>query len=587
MGPIQTDVQVSKRILALLVLLAVLAYGNALSAGFTFDDEPDIRSNPAVTGGLDIIRILASPLPPGDLYRPFTVLTFALNEALTPAQAAPFHAVNILLHATVTLLVFWLAVQIFHSGRIAMIAATLFALHPLHTEAVTGLVGRAEVLAALFGLAALLSGSRADTSTSASRRTALQAISLVCFSLAIMSKESALTLLPLMPLLRVLQRAEPLGRGFRREVCSLDWVPYILCAGVFVALRFYVVQSVPSSHEPELLDNVLAFVPLMVRIRSALGILWDYFGLLNVPLVLAADYSYAQVPIVTSWTDPRCLGGMALVTAAMLVFVRHRHMGIRFAAVFPFITLALTANLLFPIGTIKAERLLYLPSVGWVMLVAFAFDRLLCVRRYRSFALGGLAIVVAAFTARTWIRNQDWRDNVALYRSMARTAPDSAKSRYNLGVALQQQNADEAAMPHFTRALDIYPWAEGAALGMGIAFDRMGATDKAIEWYERALEILPTFDKAHTNLCRAFLTTRRFAAAAAACRDGLRYNPTDANLLKGLGHSLIGMGQTEKGIAVLRRSLALAGHDEPLQTFVAHLEASATSEPRTSMVTVQ
>ena len=183
-------------IFVLLALLAVLPYGNALQNGFAFDDEPVIQRNPVVTDGVDLTRILASPVPPGDLYRPLTVLTFAVNERLSPGRAASFHAVNLLLHAAVTLLVFAIAVRLFASARVAAIAAALFAVHPIHTEAVTNIVGRAELLAALFGLLALVCAADADAGGPRQRR-ALQFASLASFSLAVLSKESALTVLPL------------------------------------------------------------------------------------------------------------------------------------------------------------------------------------------------------------------------------------------------------------------------------------------------------------------------------------------------------------------------------------------------------
>src|SRR5262249_29950122 len=133
-----------------------------------------------------------------------------------------------------------------------------------------------------------------------------------------------------------------------------------------------------------------------------------------------------------------------------------------------------------------------------------------------------------------------------------------------------------AAMAQFHRALEIYPFGGGAgsALGIGIIYDKHGFTDRAIEWYEKALEIEAGFGKAHTNLCRALLGEWRFAAAARACRRGLRCEPTDANLLKGLGESLVGAGEIDKGIAVLHRSLALNRQDHELQTRLALLEAA-------------
>ncbi len=565
-----TETTISWQVVGLLVLLAVVPYLNTLAAGFTLDDLPYIRENPAVTNGVDLTEIFATSLPTTYLYRPITVLSFAVNEAVAPGNAAAFHAVNGLLHAAVTVLVFVLAVRLF-AVRVAFIAAALFAVHPLHTEAVTSIVGRAEVLAALFGLLAVLSADPLRRPAGRWSERTWYGLSILCFAGAIFSKENAVTLLPLVLLYRVTRRAEPVFAGLWKEISSLYWVPYALCVGIFLFFRFFVVGTlagVPAGRVDPV-DNILAFVPWPARMQSAFGILWDYFGLLNLPFVLSADYSYNQVPILSSWLDPRCLAGVVLCVAGVVAFVVGRP-AVRFSVAVPFLALLLTANVLFPIGTIKAERLLYVPSIGWVLLAAVAFERLLRASRYRAVCAAVLGLVAVAFTARTWIRNADWQDNFTMARSVGTSAPGSAKSLSNVGVALLKEGHDEAAIELFHASLAIYAMPE-SAFGIGTALNAQGKTDEAIEWLGTALKMAPGLMKAHTDLCHTLWQRGDFAAAARACRSGLRYRPADANLLKGLGASLIGAGETEKGADILRRSLALNPNDDSLRIQVASL----------------
>ena len=557
-----------------LALLAVLPYLNALRAGFTYDDGLLIRRNPLVTGGIDPVGIFASMF--GVQYRPLTPLTFAFNEALTPGNAAAFHAVNLVLHAGVTLLVFLVAKQLFRGTQIAATSAVLFALHPIHTEAVTSLVGRAELLAAVFGLMALASAARRERAVTRRARLALLLISVASFSAALLSKESALTLLPLIPAFRVACRREPLGRGLWNELLSLDWLPYAACTVVFLVLRWHVLSATATPLILTPLYNPLAFVSWTARMRSALGVLWDYFGLLNVPFVLAADYSYNQVPVVTSWIAPRFLAGLGLVVAAAWIVVRHPRPAVRFAALFPFVALSVTANVLFPIGTIKAERLLYLPSVGWALLAAYFFDRLFRNPRYRTAAASALCGLLALFAARTWARNGDWQNDATLYLSMVRSAPYSAKAQYSLGVALLEARHYDTAVRQFRRAFDIYADAN-TALALGVTFDKKGAIDEAVSWYGAALAITPQFPEAHTHLCAADVNSGRFEAAIAACRRGLRYHPADPALLKGLGVGLVGTGAVGKGTDVLRRALALNVGDDELRAYLSSLPAEAAA----------
>ncbi len=568
--------------LAAVVGLAVLPYLNALQAGFTFDDEPVILSNPGVVHGLDLGWIFASPLF-GHLYRPVTVLSYAVNHAATDGRPWSFHATNILLHAAVSVLVFLLAERLFRSVAVALTAAALFAVHPIHTEAVTSIVGRAEVLAALFSLLAILTFMWADVMTSSSGQVVLRVTSALSFLLAVLSKESAASVLPLVFYARIVLRGDPLWRGVQRELYAGQWLAYVACLAVAVGLRQLVLGNftlgaadgtgglVPLSR----LDNVLGFLPALDRVRSAIAILWDYFGLLNVPVVLSADYSYNQVPIVHSWGDARWLAGAALVAAALATVCVHPRPAVRFAAALPLVTLSVTANVFFPIGTIKAERLLYLPSVGWALLVAGAIVALLRQPRYQRVVMAGLVVTLLAFGLRTWRRNWDWSDNLALYFSMSESAPQSAKARTNCGQALEKRGLDAPAIEQFQAALAIYPEADEAALGIAIAMQRHGQTDEALRWLDRAIALRPDFIMAHAYRCATYLHGGNYAAAAAACRAGLRFEPANAALLKGLGFSLVGLRDAERGHAVLRRALAFNAEDKEIRDYLARAGETA------------
>jgi Flp pilus assembly protein TadD len=282
------------------------------------------------------------------------------------------------------------------------------------------------------------------------------------------------------------------------------------------------------------------------------------------PLVLSADYSHAQVPIVSSWWAPRALAGGVLLAGIGLVVCTARP-AVAFAALFPLLTLALTSNLLFPIGTIRGERLLYLPSVGWSLLVAVLIHAV--ARRTMRSALFALVVGVwiAALAGRTWIRNADWRDDMTLHRQTVHAAPFSAKARLNYGIALQRAGQHAAALAQFQKALALYPWEEAAANGIGRALEQSGRPAEAEAWYVKALEIEPAYRPAHSNLCRLYLAKQRYAEAAAACRRGLRLDPTDANLLKGLGASLLGAGDADKAQAVLRRAAVWNPRDPELR----------------------
>jgi hypothetical protein len=278
----------------LVVLAAVLPYLNALPADFTFDDVGLIRDNAALQV-LPAAHLVTYVYYPGGLYRPLTMLTYAANLSLSP-QPLAFHLVNVVVHVPV-------ASRLFRREPCSVGAArrAVFAVHPIHTEAVTSIVGRAELLAALGVLVVLLTFRRAVLDTGL-RRYMWTAVSLLAFTAALLAKESAFTALGL--LIVVYWRVDR-HAALRQRIALL--APFVAVAVAYLALRLAIVGTLGLPEAVGPLDNPLAHTDTATRLRTAMTILWQYIGQLTVPLHLSADYSFNQIPLVLSWSDPRFL----------------------------------------------------------------------------------------------------------------------------------------------------------------------------------------------------------------------------------------------------------------------------------------
>lgn len=524
--------------------LALLPYLNAIGGDFVFDDVGVIRDNPVVQRE-PAWRVFTTVYEPGTLYRPLTMLSYVAN-ARVDRGANAFHAVNVALHVLVAVAFYALAARLVAARGAAWIAAALFAVHPIHTEAVTGIVGRAELLAALCSLLALLALARGLGAGAASRRWL--ALSVAAFAAGLLCKESAFTTIALV--LVVHWRLAP-ADGWRRRIAVM--LPYALVGAAYLGLRLAVVGALGLPAPPGFLDNPLAHVDTATRLRTALAVLWDYLAMLIAPIHLSADYSFSQVPLVASWADPRAWIAAAVLAgaAAAALAPRRRRPELLIALALFVIPLALTANILFPIGTIKAERLLYLPSTGACLAAGWLLLRL-WQRRPRAAAVVIVALV-ALFAARTWIRNQDWRDEGTLYAAAVRIAPDSAKAHHNLAVARQRAGAYDEALAHYRQALRIYPDYASAAFGIGHIATLRGNDDEALRWYTAALSLEPDFTKAHLQLGLFYQRHRDFAAAESAFTAGLANEPDNPLLLVNLAAARLSQGNRWGAVEALAR----------------------------------
>jgi protein O-mannosyl-transferase len=535
---------------ALVAVAAVLPYLNSLHAEFTFDDVFLIRDNAAVHVR-PAAELLTYVYYPGSLYRPLTMLTYAANATLGRDPFA-YHVVNLALHVLVSLAVLFLAQRLLGSRLAATIAGLVFAVHPIHTEAVTGVVGRAELLAALGVLACLGAFWRARDSAGV-RRHLWTALALAAFAAAMLAKESAFTAIGLLAVLQwwTAPRGTPLFTPavLRRRVAEL--LPYAAVAAAYLALRLTVVGGLGLIDTVGAVDNPLAHTDVLTRLRTATIVLWQYLSVLTVPARLSADYSFNQIPLALSWSDPRFLAAAALFAALLAgaVALAPRLPALIVAALFVAIPLALTANLLLPIGTIKGERLLYLPSVGWCLAVGTLAA--LANRRHAGATAIVIVALVGTFATRTWLRNDDWRSDTTLFTATLASSPNSAKANYNGGVVLQRVGRLDEAAVYYRRALEILPGYASAAFGIGNVYRLKRLDAGALHWYEQSLRSEPRSVETHTEIALLHLRHGELDAAEAAARSGLEIDPNEPMLLVCLSAVYAAQGDEWQSRAVL------------------------------------
>ncbi len=579
-----TSARLGSRAALLLAGACLLSYANGLTGAFTYDDKAIVRDNPRIRVPARVDEIFTTqyfggPSGTGTAYRPLLLLSFALQWWIHGGAVIPFHVVNVLLHVLVTVLLARLLLRIGLAPPVALAAALLFAVHPIHVEAVTSVVGRGETQAAALTLGFLLLGLR--WTDGLGRRWLSLSAALALYLLANLTKESA-AVAPALLFLCLAWRGD--GPTPARLVGALTraWPIYLGAALVLSAvfrLRAAVLGGAIKGGGTGIfeLENPLAPLPPPERALNACAIFFRYLGRLAVPLRLTSDESAWSICLVgrheiLAWAAPILL--VALVFASLWRLPRREPaaLGLLFlcAAALP------TSNLLFPTGTIFAERLAYLPSAGfcliaatWIAGSAADFDSL---RRGRAVLLAAVAL---GYAARSVARNPVWASDEALFSNMVRVSPASAKAHYDFAYMSAETGAPRRALEHYKRAAEIYPAYWDAWAGRGRMERVLGDSAASEASYAESVRIAPASENGYYGLGLAREDRQDDRAAEEAYRRGLQANPQSLPLAYRMALLLTRQNRPSTEHA-WRRALAIDPGSLPARLAYADWLAAAT-----------
>jgi tetratricopeptide (TPR) repeat protein len=584
-------------------LLVGAAFSGVVANGFAFDDREIVQNNPAL-----------ETLEPGEhlgkafwareglhyrYYRPLTSWTLALNHTLHGESAPGYHLANLLVHFGCAALLFLLLRRL--GGWLpAFVAAAVFAVHPVQTEAVVWVVGRADLLATLFVLATLLLHARlpeVPTVRDLSRVLAASA----ALGAALLSKEGALTF----PAVLI---AYELALAFRREGGLRDRLRpaarrllfaapfYLAVIGAYLLLRHQVVGALLAAPDETLWKNPLLTAPLITRWLTAVNIAGRYLLLLVFPRTLSIDYYFDVVPLVRSALAPAfLLPGLAVLAVGALGCAAARRIpAVLFGALAALGTYLPLSHLLFAAPVVMAERVLYLPMIGLAaclgaLLVATA-ARVLPQRLPLAVPLVLVLVLLLPMVLRSRARTSDWKDDLTLFTAAVQAQPRSGLGWNNL--ASEQLRLDDApaAEQSARRALEIVPDYLAARGNLADALRRQGRLDETERVLRQALQDSPQAEEALWLSLTQLITMRAGRLAAAGQTEAAR--PLQEEAIQQARSRLPRVGDGRPRAVyqlVLAQNLwGLGRNEEAGSAFVAALVATETAgQPDTSLFDVR
>lgn len=443
--------------LAALCAVTVVAYGNTFRGGFVFDNRPLILQDPRVHAATssNVAAIFEHtynwPLAEHGLYRPFTSLTYLFNYAVlgNGERPAGYHWFNLLVHLTNVFAVYFIVVAVASRLEVAACAAAIWSVHPVGTEAVTNIIGRSDLLAAAAVLGGLLSYIRSTKSSGWQRAVWLIALGSLTF-IGMLSKESAIVIAGVIVLYEF-----SLWEG-RRSFRDLVYGALAIAPGIAAMLvQRAVVLSNSTAPEFHYLDNPLRGASFLVGRLATVKILWKYLSIYSWPARLSSNYSFNEIPVskagISSWIA--LVAMLALI--AVLVLFRRKIPTVFFFAGFAFVCILPVANLVFMTGTIMAERLLYLPSVGLAAALSVGLFLLAEPTKFKWIIPIVLCSIILPLGVRTRARNRDWRDDTSFWTAAVKSSPNSAESHRGLAQTLYEADKTHANLAEVIPEADL------------------------------------------------------------------------------------------------------------------------------------
>ena len=553
---------------AFVALVAALVFANTLWHGFVFDDGFQVLGNRWIKDAGYLPEIFSSPAwgfdpeRSSNYYRPLMHLVFMIDFHLFGLKPWGFHLVNIIVHAINSVLVYLLAFRLFSIDEVhgeggvlkgvhlALASALLFAVHPIHAEAVAWVSAIPELGFTLFFLLSLY---LYITSYESSGRGALP-LSWLCFILALLFKETGVMLFFVVVAFDLTFRKKGVGLSLKR------WLPYLIILILYIIVKLLVSGGVVPKVQHEELSGFQYFINIFPLVM-------DYLRLLFFPVSLNVFYFFHPVLNIL---DLRVLASIVVIAPFVVLFIINIRRSDRAASFTWLMALLPLLPALYIAGagargSAFAERYLYLPSAGFIIFLIYwfaCFLRRFAKRQAKVIFVAVVVFVCVVFGAAAFARNNVWKDNYTLWKDSAGKTLDSDLVYVNLGSAADELGYKAEALGAYERALKINPRSTEAHNNLGVLYFETREYELSLKNYALALkETTRLSEKAliNENMGNVYYAMGRFDEAAARYDEAVRIKGegVDANLLNKLGIAFARSGKSREARASFVKALSI------------------------------
>ena len=581
-------------IFIIFAVFGFILYGNSIPNDYALDDIYVVTENKFTKQGIEGIGNLLSQhffagyfgdkevMLAGGRYRPLSMVTLALEYEFFGKNPQVSHFFNVILYILTAFLLYRILKALFLPDKkipwlfhIPFVTTMLFMAHPIHTEVVANIKGRDEIMAFLGSLLTLWYILKFIDN----EKILYLVYAFVCFFLALMSKEIAATFVFIIPLVLFFFR-KPAFKKYLLVLTPLaaaTLLIFVIRQAVFAGLK-----SVPSQ---ELLDNPFIQATLAQKYATIMYTLGLYLKLLFIPHPLTWDYYPYHIPLV-GFSDLRTIIPIfiyLMLAVVAIIFLKKRSI-LSFVIIGFVVSLAPVSNIFFPVGTFMAERFLYLPSLFFCLLLAWAVaiklpTILKQAKQFQTVSGSLVLIVLVLFSIRVIARNKDWKDDRTLYTHDVEISVNSARGNDIAGewyawmanqpdYASQRQECFEKAVYHLRRAVEIHPKYQNAMFQLGnLMYDYKKDIDSTFYFYTRVLELDSNEKSVLRNTGLLLPSITDTAKKSKICRRLYELNPNNFDIVYNLALTY-GFTNLSEAVPLMLKAYALQPQKAEVMKFL-------------------
>ncbi len=488
----------------LIIMLGFTVYSNSLNGEFICDDYYHVKDNVHIKDWTKLPNIFTESIGAGgalksNFYRPVQALTYMIDYHLWKLNVYGYHITNILLHILVALGIYWLINILYDNNLLSLFTSALFIIHPIHTEAVAHISGRADSIVAVFILLSLILYIKGLSSRSIN----IYLFMLFSYILALLSKENSL----IFPLLLLLYHY-----AFKKKFRIKRFLPILGITFIYILLRI-------TSLKASLPNTWYVTSSVLQRIPGFFVAITEYLKLLLLPFNLHMEYGNRLFNL----NCPKAILGILIVLflLAYVVRVKNRNSLTFFSICWFFLTLLPQSNL-YPMIAYMAEHWLYLPSIGFFLIIASLLKKLYDFKTFKSIVLIFIIGVLGFYSHLTIKQNNYWKDAIVFNKRTLKYTKKNFRVYNNLGLSYLRIDKIEEAIALFKKAIEANPNYPYAYNNLGVAYLKINKKEEAAIWFEKTIEIDPGYPQAYNNLALIYYYNKKYDLAIKYCDKAIK-----------------------------------------------------------------